>query len=153
MKRRAWVLTVLLGSALGVALPAFGEPSMEEANAAMTKDIRKRIAGHENEPAEKVFKNLRLPMLKSEPAKGVLGIMLFGYSRALGVSCTYCHDEKDFSTDDKRPKNAAREMAELHSLINDKLGKMKNLKPRAEGPFINCNTCHRGHTDPAFGQQ
>ena len=34
-----------------------------------------------------------------------------GYSRALGVSCTHCHDDQKFASDEKRPKRAAREMA------------------------------------------
>ncbi len=53
--------------------------------------------------------------------------MNLGYSRALGLACTHCHVEQDFSRDDKRPKRAARDMANLHKTINDQLQKMENL--------------------------
>ena len=71
-----------------------------------------------------------------------------GYSRALGVACTHCHVEQDLSSDDKRPKRAAREMAVMHKMINDQLGKMQNLEIKPEERFINCSTCHRGQINP-----
>ena len=71
-----------------------------------------------------------------------------GYARALGVRCTHCHDERDFSSDEKRPKRAAREMAAMHWTINQTLAKMKNLTAAPDERFINCATCHRGKTDP-----
>jgi Photosynthetic reaction centre cytochrome C subunit len=75
-------------------------------------------------------------------------IMNAGYSRALGVTCSHCHVEEDFSSDDKRPKRAAREMAAMHRSINDQLAKMQNLEASPQGHFINCSTCHRGSVDP-----
>ena len=71
-----------------------------------------------------------------------------GYSRALGVSCTHCHVEEDFSSDDKRQKRAAREMARMHRMINEQLGKMENLETPAAQRSINCATCHRGAVSP-----
>jgi hypothetical protein len=56
--------------------------------------------------------------------------------------------EQDFSSDDKRPKRAAREMALMHRSINEQLGKMQNLEPRPAGRAINCSTCHRGAVNP-----
>jgi len=112
------------------------------------RQIMKEIAGHEQEPAEKVFKNIKLEFFKATPAARFLLIMNRGYSRALGVDCRHCHNENDFSSDEKRPKRAAREMAVMHRSINDQLNKMQNLEPRANGIFINCSTCHRGAVDP-----
>ena len=108
--------------------------------------ITKQIAGHEQEPAEKVFKNVQI--MKTAPAARFLLIMNLGYARGLGVTCTHCHVEKDFSSDDKRPKRAAREMAVMHRSINDQIAKMENLEPNPNGHFINCSTCHRGQIDP-----
>ena len=34
------------------------------------------------------------------------------------------HVEEDFSSDDKRQKRAAREMAKMHRMINEQLGRM-----------------------------
>lgn len=108
--------------------------------------ILEKIKGHENEPAEKVFKNIRI--LKGVPAANLVDIMNYGYSHALGVTCTHCHVETDFSSDDKRPKRAAREMAVMHRAINDQLRKMENLEQPADQRNINCGVCHRGAVDP-----
>jgi Photosynthetic reaction centre cytochrome C subunit len=108
--------------------------------------ILEKIKGHENEPAEKVFKNIRI--LKDVRAANLLDIMNYGYSHALGVTCTHCHVETDFSSDDKRPKRAAREMAIMHRSINDQLRKMENLEQKGDKRNINCGVCHRGAIDP-----
>jgi formate-dependent nitrite reductase cytochrome c552 subunit len=88
------------------------------------------------------------PWLKTIPADLFLRIMNGGYSRALGVSCTHCHVEEDFSSDEKRPKRAAREMARMHRMINEQLQKMENLERPADERSINCSTCHRGAVSP-----
>jgi photosynthetic reaction center cytochrome c subunit len=120
--------------------------SIQTTNDAFVEKISKQIAGHEQEPAVKVFKNIQI--FKTTPAGKLLLIMNLGYSRALGVTCTHCHVEQDFSSDEKRPKRAAREMAAMHRSINDQLSKMQNLEPNPQGHFINCSTCHRGAVDP-----
>jgi hypothetical protein len=120
--------------------------SVQEINDGFVQQISKQIAGHEQEPAAKVFKNIHI--LTNTPAARLLLIMNLGYSRALGVTCTHCHVEQDFSSDDKRPKRAAREMAAMHHAINDQLLKMQNLESNPQGHFINCSTCHRGAVDP-----
>ena len=152
-------LTVFLGTVAGTPHTAAPQPvpagstqapataaSIQETNDAFVQKISKQIAGHEQEPAVKVFKNIQT--LKTTPAGRFLLIMNRGYSQALGVTCTHCHVEQDFSSDEKRPKRAAREMATMHRLINDQLSKMQNLDPNPQGHFINCSTCHRGTVDP-----
>jgi hypothetical protein len=131
------------------ATPAPPSPT-QQANDEVAKKILIAIAGHEKEPASTVFKNVQIPWLKTVPAARFLSIMNGGYSKALGVTCTHCHLEDDFASDTKRPKLAAREMAELHHMINQKLAAMQNLKHDTEDRFINCATCHRGHIDPDF---
>jgi hypothetical protein len=129
--------------------PAQAEPgkrSIQEINDGFVQKISKQIAGHEQEPAAKVFKNIHI--MPNAPAARFLLIMNLGYSRALGVTCTHCHVEEDFSSDDKRPKRAAREMAAMHRSINEQLAKMQNLEASPQGHFINCSTCHRGNVDP-----
>jgi hypothetical protein len=120
--------------------------SIQEINDGFVQKISKQIAGHEQDPAGKVFKNIHI--LTNTPAGRLLLIMNAGYSRALGVTCTHCHVEQDFSSEDKRPKRAAREMAAMHRSINDQLAKMQNLETNPQGHFINCSTCHRGAVDP-----
>jgi len=133
-----------------VAPTASKEPSTQEINDAFVQKISKQIAGHEEEPAGQVFKNVQV--LKKTPAGRLLLIMNEGYSRALGVNCKHCHVEDDFSKDDKRPKRCARDMQQMHFSINQELVKMQNLEPNPKGHFINCSTCHRGHIDPMAQQ-
>ena len=120
----------------------------QDVNDRLLKQSIDQIKGRENDPAEQVFKNIQIPWLKTVPAGLFLRIMNGGYSRALGVSCTHCHVEEDFSSDDKRQKRAAREMAKMHRAINEQLGKMENLEAPANERSINCATCHRGAVSP-----
>jgi len=128
------------------ASPTPAKSATQETNDRFVQQILERIKGHENEPAEQVFKNIQ--RFKGLPAGRLLRIMNGGYSRALGVTCTHCHVEEDFASEDKRPKRAAREMATMHRSINEQLGKMQNLASKPEERAINCSTCHRGAIDP-----
>ena len=110
--------------------------------------MAERIAGHEFEPAKDVFKNIQIEWLKNIPAARLLTIMNAGYSRSLGVKCTHCHVEQDFSSDDKRPKRAAREMAVMHRMVNQQLAQMKNLETPPDDRSISCIACHRGTINP-----
>lgn len=110
-------------------------------------ELRKKIAGREQEPAEKVFKNIQF--LKGVPAARLLAVMKIGYSRSLGVNCTHCHVVDEWEKDDKPTKQTARDMAQMvRTINNDLLKNVKNLK--SESPVINCTTCHRGQTKPAL---
>ena len=109
--------------------------------------LRESIAGKENEPAEKVFKNIQL--LKGIPAARLLRIMELGYSRSLGVTCTHCHVPGEWEKDEKPTKQIARDMSAMVTAINTQhLKQIKNLK--SENPVINCTTCHRGQIKPAL---
>jgi Photosynthetic reaction centre cytochrome C subunit len=130
------------------AAPASNKLSTQEINDAFVQQISKQIVGHEQEPSGQVFKNIQVDFLKKVPATRLLLIMNQGYSRALGVTCEHCHRKDDFSSDDKRPKRCARDMALMHFDINQQLVKMQNLAPNPNGHFINCSTCHRGGIDP-----
>jgi hypothetical protein len=132
--------------------PAQPNPN-QEINDRFTRQILANIAGRENEPAVKVFKNIQFELLKNIPARRLLLIMNLGYSRALGVNCTHCHVEQDFGSDEKRPKRAAREMAVMHRMINEQLAKMQNLEKKPEERFINCSTCHRGAISPLAAER
>ena len=110
-------------------------------------DLKRQIAGKENQPAEQVFKNIQ--MFKGVPAARLLRIMELGYSRSLGVNCTHCHVVDQWDKDDKPTNPIAREMAKMVLTINnDLLKNIKNLK--GPNPIVNCTTCHRGQTKPAL---
>jgi len=74
------------------------------------------------------------------------GIMLY-WGKAIGVSCTYCHNVNDWASDEKREKLIARDMYNLRQTINGQL--LKNIANlQSQSPKINCGTCHRGKPIP-----
>lgn len=120
-------------------------PEFNQAEA-ITK-LKEQIKGKENEPAEKVFKNIQ--SMKGTPAGRLLAIMEFGYARSLGISCAHCHVPDKWESEEKLTKQIARDMSAMAKTINETLLKnIKNLK--SESPIINCTTCHRGQVKPAL---
>lgn len=139
---------ILIAVALTVTACTHTPPVQPSVNDAFVQQWTERIAGRENDPAGQVFTNIQVPWLKDVPARQFLLIMNGGYSRALGVTCTHCHVETDFASDEKRPKLAAREMAVMHRSINQQLAGMQHLAAPSGQRAINCSTCHRGEIDP-----
>jgi len=86
---------------------AGGDAEMQRAVAALHKSIE----GRENEPSEKVFKNIK--NFTGVPAGRLLGAMEKGFSPALGVSCAHCHDPEHWESDAKDEKQAARGMMKM----------------------------------------
>jgi DNA-binding transcriptional regulator YiaG len=115
--------------------------------------VLRTIAGREQQPAESVFKNLRLPGLRRLPARQLLAIMQSGYARSLGVSCEHCHVVGEWDSDDRRPKGTARDMIRMTNQLNTEiLPRVAGLgdRPPGERPTVNCTTCHRGAVKPAL---
>lgn len=107
--------------------------------------ILRSIAGHENEPAESVFKNIKI--FKGVPAGRLVNIMNLGFGRSLGVSCGFCHVPGKWDLDDKEEKQTARLMFAMVGTINrDYMSKVPN--DRGAAPVVNCFTCHRGNAHP-----
>jgi hypothetical protein len=93
------------------------------------------------------------------PVRALVDTMA-GFTRALGVRCTYCHVGKegdpleayDFRADDKSTKIRARAMLKMVAAINeDHLGKLTDR--REQRIAVTCATCHRGVTEPRPLQQ
>ncbi|HEY8020055.1 MAG TPA: c-type cytochrome [Thermoanaerobaculia bacterium] len=109
-------------------------------------ELERSIAGREKEPAGRVFKNVQI--LKEVPAGLLLDIMRTGFSRPLGVKCSYCHVVGSWEKEDKTEKQVARDMWKMTTTIDDELLKnIKNLK--SDQPNVTCATCHRGQEKPA----
>jgi hypothetical protein len=82
-------------------------------------------------------------------ADRLLRIMEFGFSQALGVTCTHCHVPGQWDSDDKGAKQTARAMSRMVRAINsDYLKKIDTLN--SANPSVNCTTCHRGQKRPAL---
>lgn len=122
-------------------------PAVEFNQAEAIAKLREQIKGRENEPAEKVFKNIQT--LKAVPAGRFLAIMEMGFARSLGVNCAHCHAPEKWEAEDKPQKQIAREMWTMTGKINgEHLKNIRNLK--SASPTVNCTTCHRGEIKPAL---
>ena len=158
MKLRASLAVLWLLFAVGTAYGqkekaslSAEEPSTPEAikqfNDDKVAELSKQIAGKEEQPAEAVFKNIKI--LTGVPAGDVLKIMQMGYDRALGTSCAHCHVPGQWEKDDKKPKQIARDMAKMsQTIIFDLLRNIDGIKDR--DPRVTCTTCHRGQLKPAL---
>jgi len=108
--------------------------------------VLRSIAGRENQPAESVFKNIKV--LKGVPAGRLVNIMNMGFGRSLGVSCGFCHVPGKWDLDDKEEKNTARVMIAMVGAINrDYLSKLP-VDSGHPAPTVGCVTCHRGMPHP-----
>ena len=96
---------------------------------------------HERPPADKTagefFKNVKV--LREMPANELIPTMRV-FSRSLGVRCDFCHVAKDFPSDEKHEKIAARHMIEMAGTINRDF-----FHGERE---VTCWTCHRGSAKP-----
>ncbi len=103
--------------------------------------IMRTIAGRENQPAGKVFKNVTV--LKNTAAGDLLKAMDEQYGRGLGMTCNRCHVTDKFEDDSKKNKRVARQMQEMTDRINDQqLANVNELdKDYAKA---SCVMCHRG---------
>jgi len=77
-----------------------------------------------------------------------------GFTRALGVRCTYCHvgeegkplSTYDFASDQNPNKGRAREMYRMLGSINDHLKKIQPSGDKRVNMW--CHTCHQGRSRP-----
>jgi len=96
-------------------------------------------------PAEKTVEQVQknIQVLTGLPASQLIPVMNYMGS-SLGVTCTYCHVNKDgkwnFVLDEKPEKGTAREMIRMVQGINK--GNFKG------NPAVGCFTCHRGNNEP-----
>lgn len=89
------------------------------------------------QPPHPRAKNLKV--LKDLPEDQLIPVMR-AYNAALGVKCDFCHVDRQFDSDAKPMKNAARAMITMMKDIN---AHQKPLKKQAT-----CYMCHHGHPEP-----
>jgi hypothetical protein len=83
-----------------------------------------------------------------------LSAVMRGFTRALGVRCSYCHVGEegqplttyDFASDSNPKKDIARTMYNMLGVINDTLGTIQPSGPKPVNMW--CHTCHRGRPRP-----
>lgn len=80
--------------------------------------------------------------------------IMFGFTRALGVRCTYCHvgeegkplSTYDFASDKNPNKDRARAMYKMLGSINDQLKDFDASSDQRVNMW--CHTCHQGRPRP-----
>jgi tetratricopeptide (TPR) repeat protein len=83
-----------------------------------------------------------------------LGVVMRGFTQALGVRCPYCHVGRegqplstfDFVSDQNPNKDKAREMVRMLGSINDHLKKIQPSGDKRVNMW--CGTCHQGRPRP-----
>lgn len=78
-----------------------------------------------------------------------------GFTKALGVECSFCHAEDpqthrpDFASDAKPQKTTARTMMRMTEEINSKyLSTVNDPDAAPDQKTVTCGTCHRGQSMP-----
>lgn len=95
-----------------------------------------------------------LQVLPKEWPGSRLSPVMRGFTRALGVRCSYCHTGEegkplstyDFASDQNPNKNRAREMLRMLGSVNDHLKKIEPSGDKRVNMW--CHTCHRGRPRP-----
>ena len=79
---------------------------------------------------------------KGDRYNTIMNYMKKTVAKELGVKCIYCHNLKDYASDEKEKKVAAREMMRMVMHIN------KNTMKPMELHEVSCWVCHRGQKHP-----
>lgn len=133
----------LIGGAALLTVPSIAQPPDASPPAAPKQDYvwPARIANARVLPAQIGSERLRMTMV--------------GFSRALGVRCTFCHvgqegaplSTLDFASDANPHKDMARGMLRLTQRLNET--DLPALLGASQAQRVTCFTCHRGSTTPA----
>lgn len=105
--------------------------------------IKADLVGKLEMPADSVFKNIKV--LKGKTVEGVLSVMN-NWGHALGVSCKFCHDLNDYSSEKPRHFLQTREMVEMTNKINREV--LANLKTFRQPVTMSCYSCHQEQKEP-----
>jgi thioredoxin reductase len=100
-------------------------------------------------------KPTNLKVLPKDISSADLMSTMHGYTKALGVECSFCHAEDpelhrmNFASDAKPDKDIARTMIAMTEEINAKyLATIKDPDATTADKTVTCGTCHRGNTMP-----
>ncbi len=112
------------------------------------------VSAHAQEPWSWPEEPKNLQVLPKEFSGVKLRPIMLGFTRSLGVRCTYCHVGEegkplgtyDFASDANPNKERAREMYRMLGSINKHLEKIEPSGDQAVNMW--CHTCHMGRPRP-----
>ena len=100
-------------------------------------------------------KPVNLKVLPKDTSSQDVMKTMFGFTKQLGVKCTFCHVEEagarhpNFASDEKPEKNTARTMMLMTQEINAKyLAQIHDPDAAPDQKTVSCGTCHQGHSMP-----
>ena len=105
---------------------------------ALAQDAPKKEGGKKGPNPFAEPKNLKVLKISGDQLRDTM----FAFNAALGVRCTHCHVQGDFSSDANPKKEMARTMVGMTREINGHF-------PSSDGNMkVRCYTCHRGVITP-----
>ena len=132
------------------AVAAFLSPS-----ALLGQDAPPPAQGSAHKPMMMMPKPVNLKVLpKDTSPQDVMKIMM-GFTKQLGVKCTFCHVQDaatkhpNFASDAKPEKNTGRTMISMTNEINAKyMSQIHDPDASPDERTVSCGTCHQGHNMP-----
>ena len=105
-------------------------------------------------------KERNLKVLPKDISNADLDSVMEGYSKALNVSCAFCHSESkvikgeiDYASDDKPQKEITRIMMKLTAAVNKDYFDYTIVYKAGETMAVSCYTCHDGFPRPELKHQ
>jgi Photosynthetic reaction centre cytochrome C subunit len=126
------------------------EDSLDTDRLKYMNQVLASIRGKEKMRADSVFKNLKV--IKGESsisAEHLLWMMNWGWSKELGITCSYCHNVNNWASDSISAKNIARGMWNMRVRINQEILPAITGRDYQNDPAVSCITCHRGKPIPS----
>jgi hypothetical protein len=100
-------------------------------------------------------KERNLKVLPKDISDADLDSVMDGYSKALNVSCAFCHagskiimGDIDYASDDKPEKEITRMMIKLTAAVNKDYFDYTIVYKAGEKMAVSCYTCHDGFPRP-----
>jgi hypothetical protein len=101
------------------------------------------------------IKERNLKVLPKDISNADLDSVMDGYTKALNVSCDFCHAESktikgdiDYASDDKPEKEITRMMMKLTAAVNKDYFDYTIVYKAGETMAVSCMTCHDGFPRP-----
>ena len=101
------------------------------------------------------IKERNLKVLPKDISNADLDSVMDGYTKALNVSCDFCHAESktikgdiDYASDDKPEKEITRMMMKLTATVNKDYFDYTIVYKAGETMAVSCYTCHDGFPRP-----
>ena len=105
-------------------------------------------------------KERNLKVLPKDISNADLDSVMEGYSKALNVSCDFCHAESkavkgdiDYASDNKPEKEITRMMMKLTAAVNKDYFDYTIVYKAGEKMAVSCYTCHDGFPRPELKHQ